>query len=344
MHSIFAPGYKQINREDKRLASMNEKRASDNHYYLDWLNSKDTERQAHETAAHAALQSEAKQGQQEIAQDYAQLRGQLMNTGNATPGVVSNPGESNSFDTSNEYSRDLASAGALRSKINDQIGTLETGAQVASGANFAFIAANEARRQADQWQAKQKLGDEKQQLRLNQAAEAAKEYSRLLDREVEKAQIRGQLKSSEAQAAIEAGKFGLDKQKLQLEIGKFGFEQNKFNRKFGLENEELQEKREHDQTTAALAGAKGREAKAKVSHGITNNIQENLGALSNRPKIKALIVNGHKAAAIKMLVKVFGSYTAAQAAVSLFENGGHFDAQTKQELLALGYIIPGNWK
>lgn len=349
IRAIYKPAFKQLGREEKRLMSISEKRKTDNQYYLTWLDGQSKQLQAHTEAANQGLLAAGKEAAADVNQGYEDLRQQLLATGQNTPGVVSNPGEANAFDVSGQAQRDRELVEAARSKTQSQIGSTNADAAMAGANNFALIAASEAQRVGDQWKGLSELGDSKTKLRLSKAADAAKEVSRLLDREIQKAQIRGQIRSAEAQAELEAARFGLDKSKFGLDVKEFNFEQEKSAKKYGLEkrkihNEERKINETHRYHTAEieLQQAKSHQEKMKASHKITAVIQEGISTIAANPNLKSKLQKNPDAVK-RRLMKILGSATAAHAAVELITMG-RLTSTTRQDLRQIGYIIPPRWR
>lgn len=342
MRAIYKPAFKQLGREQSRMMSISEKRKADNQYYLDWLNTQSKQLTAHQDAANAVLTASGTQASQEVEKGYTDLRDHLLATGESTPGVVSDPGDANAFDVSAQAQRDRELTAASRAQSQAQIASGGDSAALANANNFAVMAAAEASRVGDQWKALSEIGDAKTKLRLSKAADAAKETSRLLDREIQKTQIRGQLAASEAEAALKAKQFGLDLKEFGLDMSKFDFEQSKFNRKFGLENRELKERRQYHQAETALKQAGNKEDKLKASHKITGIIQEGISTIASNKNLQASLEKNPEKVK-RRLMQILGSATAANAAVELVTTGA-LNPTTRADLKQLGYIIPPKWR
>lgn len=342
MRAIYKPAFKQLGREQSRMLSISEKRKADNQYYLNWLNNQSQQLSAHQDAANSALLAAGQAAGQELEKGYTDLRDHLVATGESTPGVVSNPGDATAFDVSAQAQRDRELVNAQRAQTQAQVSSGQQASDLAGANNFATIAAAEASRVGDQWKALSELGDAKTKLRLSRAADAAKETARLLDREIQKTQIRGQLSASQAQAALEAKRFGLDLKEFGLDASKLNFEQSKFNRKFGLEKREAAETKSYHEAQTALKGAKSREDKMKASHKITAVIQEGISTIaSNKNLQKSLEKNPEKVK--RRLMQILGSATAASAAVELVTTG-KLNPTTRSDLKQIGYIVPPKWR
>jgi len=342
VRAIYKPAFKQLGREEQRMLSISSKRKNDNAYYLNWLDKKSQQLQAHQDAANAAILKAGADATAETGQAYQDLRADLIETGESTPGVVSNVGDATAFDVSGQASRDQALIESARNQTQGQLGAIEDASQMAAASNFAFIAGQEAKRVGDQWEALSKLGDAKQELRLSRAADAAKEISRLFDREIEKAQIRGQMSAAETQAMLEAKRFGLDVSKLELDREQFDFEQTESNRKFGLEKKKHQETVRWHNIEAQLKKADNKAEQRKANQKVTAIIQEGISTIASNPNLQRRLSKNPNAVK-QRLMKILGSATAASAAVELVGQG-KLNPTTRQDLRALGYIVPPKWR
>lgn len=342
MRAVYKPAFKQLGREQKRLVSISEKRKSDNAYYLNWLNTQAQQLQAHEDAANAALTQAGHEAQSEVTKGYEDLHSQLQQSGQEMPGVVSNAGQANAYDVSGAASTAAQQVGAERARSQAQIATTTGSGALASANNFAMIAAAEANRQADLWKNLSKLGDAKQSLRLNKAADTAKEVARLLDREVEKAKTRADIHANAVNAALAAGKFNLDKQKFGLDVSEFEYNKHKYNRKYRLEAAKAQETKSYHEAEVGLSKAKSHQEKAKESHKITHVIQEGISYIASHKKLNQSIAKNPESV-IQRLTKILGSSVAAHAAVELFTHG-KLNPTTRGSLEQIGYIVPPKWR
>ena len=244
MRTLYKPGFSQLSNEEKRIKSISEKRKSDNAYYLNWLTKQSDLLNASDEAARAQVNAAGQQVQQEVQKGWEAVSPAIEQDVNTQPGTVP---QTQSGDSSLLQAAAQAGANTVaeaRQETNDQLGTLQTGGQIGRAANFAEIAAMEAKRQSDQNENLTSIRNSRQELRQNRAAEASKRYAEGLDKEIEKAQARSQIAASEATAAIEAKRFGLDAQKANLEASEFNFEKGYKNRKLGFEK--LSQKQKHE--------------------------------------------------------------------------------------------------
>lgn len=265
MRTLYKPGFEQLSNEEKRVNSISEKRKSDNSYYLNWLNQQSELLNAHEDAARTQLLAAGQQTQNEVAQGWDDLHGQLAANASSEAGVTSDPASGIAINLSDEAHKSANDIADQRTATQDQLGTLQTGASLGHTINMAEIAALEGRRIADQDEGLTTVKNQRQELRLNRASEAAKTFKEGLDKEVEKAQGRASIAASEATAAIEAKRFGLDASKAKLDAEEFGFEKGYKNRKFGLEQRELAQKQAEAKIHRELEEGKLTQTEAKTA-------------------------------------------------------------------------------
>lgn len=265
MRTLYKPGFEQLSNEEKRVNSISEKRKTDNSYYLNWLNKQSELLNAHEDAARTQLLAAGQQTQQEVQAGWDQLHGDLASSMENTVGNVSNPAESTAFDVSDEALKSAHDVGDQRQASADQLSVLQTGASLGHTINMAEIAALEGRRLTDQDEGLSTIKNQRQELRLNRASEAAKTFKEGLDKEVEKAQGRASIAASEATAAIEAKRFGLDAKKANLDAEEFGFEKGYKTKKLGLETKEYNLDAEEQRIHKELEQGKLTQTEAKVA-------------------------------------------------------------------------------
>lgn len=373
-NAIYKPSFAQLQKEEARLSSVNAKRQADNELYKEWLTNKVAGLTAQQALGAAQVGAANQNDAATAVKNFEELHNNLVAGGNADAGSVSNPGEATAFDTTGAAQR----AGELGQVGDQQINEAithsnESGVNVQAN-TYAFAAANEAKRQAENWEQMGKLGDAKQQLQLSKAAEAAKAVEGLWNREIQKAQIRGGLKQGEAEALLAAEKLGLDTKKFGLEVGELGFAKEKFGteaeqterklgieekdsaftaKKFGLSVKEYEEdnwydhvKAEEEAAKIQISGSKtGKEAKAAAekkhiaNQKITARIQEGTSYITSHPQLQKAARND----AINALMKVLGSSVAASAAYEVYHQG-QLSPGFKKELKAIGYTPPPQWR
>jgi hypothetical protein len=177
---------------------------------------------------------------------------------------------------------------------------------------------------------------------LNRASDAAKEVSRLLDREIQKTQVRGDIASSQASAALEAKRFGLDLKEFGLDLAKFNFEQVESNRNYNLRKKDTLSKIMDRAVDNKADKQKQRQQKKEASRRITSRIQEGINTVASKPQLSNMLARNPKKV-VQRLMKILGSATAANAVVQLMTDG-RLSNTTKRDLKQIGYIIPQNWR
>jgi hypothetical protein len=201
INMTYKPELHDLDTQQTRVQAIAEKQRSDNQAYNAWLTTKSSQLDANATAADAALQ----QRQQEIAttagDQLANIRGQLVGQAQAREGVTTNPAQAGAFDTEAHGAQGISQVQNERIRTSQMIDSNAKAANTASASNFAFAAANEANRQSRLWKAMADIGDARQKAILNRAADSQKEVARLLDREIQKAQIRSTIKGNKAKLA-----------------------------------------------------------------------------------------------------------------------------------------------
>ena len=357
MRTLYKPGFAQLSNEEKRVNSISEKRKADNSYYLNWLTKQSELLGAHEENARAQVMAAGQQAQGEVQKGWEDLHGQLVADAGAEAGVTTLPGEAKAFNLSDESLKGAHDIQDQRTATQDQLSTLQTGASLGSAANFAEIAAMEGRRQGDQGEALSKIGNSRQELRLTRAAEAAKEFARGQDKEIEKAQARASIAASEATAAIEAKRFGLDAKKAALEGKEFNFEKGYKNRKLGFEKLSQQQKHEIEsgnltvaeaeeenrkkhvenegKTTPAEKAKSGEKQKAKNQQ-INANINTVLTQIQHNPKLQNMAGKNYQQLE-QILHNKYGYNPLAIAAGAQLYLNGEISPALKEKLRSVGY-------
>lgn len=211
INTAYAPAEKELSLQESRNKALSDKRAADNKVFLDWQTAQAAKLQAGAEQADAAVAARQQQIQSDLATQAAAAQQNVLAQAAARIGNVSNPAQSTALDLSNERLRGLDLLAAERTRTSQQIGTNAERNAKAQSNNFAIAAAAEARRVAETWAEASKLGDERQKLVLQKAADANKEAARLFDNEISKADKNRQY----AAAATELGiKSDIDAQKL----------------------------------------------------------------------------------------------------------------------------------
>lgn len=210
--TAYAPAEAELSDREKRIKNLDTKRKADNEYYLNWLKTRSSELQETARAAQGLFDSRQADIRNSLQSDLDAARntaGQV----SAAAGAQADPSQSLALANPAEDNRARANLAAEQSLANKQGLTNEGHLQFANAANFAIIAAEEAKRTANTWAQLQDLGDDKQKLVLSKAADSAKEVARLLEGEVGKAGS-----NREYLAALD--KLDIDRTKLDLSAKK----------------------------------------------------------------------------------------------------------------------------
>lgn len=236
MSSAYAPAEKELSNRERMIQSIGEKRALDNDRWTQWLNQRHGELQANAQAADAAILDRQKQIQGAMIAGQQQNLAEFVNMQNPT-GQVSDPRQSANVPQIIAQQQAQQAQNASSAELTSKIVGDNAGRQAATQANnFAFMAAMKAKDVADQWKALQDVADDKDKLKLQRGADSAKEISRLLDREIQKAQTRNEQN-------IAAASLNVKQQGLELEAGR------------------LSESSRHNMASEAAARARVRESK-----------------------------------------------------------------------------------
>lgn len=229
INKAYAPAEKELSLQETRTKALSDKRAADNKIFLDWQTAQSAKLQAGAEQADAAVASRQQQIQSDLATQAASAQQNLLAQAAAQVGSVSNPSQSKALDLSAERLRGLDLLSAERTRTSQLIGTNAERNAKAQANNFAIAAAAEARRVAETWAETSKLGDERQKLVLQKAADASKEAARLFDNEISKADKNRQY----AAAATELGiKSELETQKLAADAKEKALDRANDNAKF----------------------------------------------------------------------------------------------------------------
>lgn len=204
--TAYRPAEVELDQQEQRIQSLSEKRRLDNERFQTWLQTKSAELRANASAADQKL----REGQAAIAQQSADATGAMrQDLINAAQGTVSDPTQAKAFDTQPEVSRNAQLVAAHQTATEQQIHSGENQRQMAEASSLASAAAAEARRVSETWSALKDVSDERGKLRLGKAADIAQEVARLLDLEVEKANMNRDFNAV-------ADRLGLQRQELNL--------------------------------------------------------------------------------------------------------------------------------
>lgn len=235
----YKPVLADLNQADQRVRALDEKRATDLEHWRNWLKGESDKMLTASRTADERLQQDQENIQKDLAGIWSTAQEQAKANVQQETGYVSDPEQSNALDFSPEQQRDLQKIAAARTRTNEMIGTQQEGLARTSANNFAFMAAQDAKRISDTWNALKDVADERTKVKLTRAADMAGEVSRLFDQEIDKAQS-----NREFSAAL---------QKLGLDRAEFKFERKESNRAHKLAKRELKRKITNDQLDHRIA-------------------------------------------------------------------------------------------
>lgn len=194
----YKPTENELTQEEARVKSIDSKRQRDNQYYLDWLTARTAELNTHAKAADQQLLDQGKAIQGETAAQHAAARDQLVKSASATPGNVSEPTQAKAFDQTDESKKAVDTIANMRQQTANKVGSSQKRAASDQAINFAQIAAAESKRFSETANRLKDVADGRTKVALAKGADTAKEVSRLLDLEIDKADS-----SREFDAALE---------------------------------------------------------------------------------------------------------------------------------------------
>lgn len=187
--AAYAPAAKELDDEDRRIRALDEKRAVDERHFQEWLTAKSDRLMSEARVADQTLSDRQKEIADSVAQTWSAARAASADAVAAQPGLVSDPADSKALASlADAEKRSTDAVANQRAATAQAVSTGEKTMGITQAANLAALAAQQAKRQGETWSALGKVSDGRAKLRLDQAADAAKEVSRLLDNEVTKAQ------------------------------------------------------------------------------------------------------------------------------------------------------------
>lgn len=210
VNSAYRPAESELNRATARFRAIDEKRAADNRYYLDWLAKRQDQMNAAAQASQQQVFAAQQQRQTQLTDSMTNARQQLIQDGVRDPNAVSDPAQFKGFDFTPEMARDLAHVNAASMGLEHAVTAGTEARAVADASNFAFMRAQEAKRQGDLWNKLADIADSKNKIKLQKAADAAKEVSRLLDQEIAKAQQNRNYDAAVSKLQIDASRAKTD--------------------------------------------------------------------------------------------------------------------------------------
>lgn len=215
VNQAYKPVLTGLSQQARRIKALDEKRKTDAAHYQQWvadqLHSLDQNNARVESAliAHGSQvrtdRDAALQERQAAAVDTSQ---------DAAAGITSQRSDSTALDFGAETAKALANLDNSRLAMDEAIGRGRDRSAAASANTIALGAAAEAKRVADTWTALMDVADDKQKVKLQRAADRAKEVARLLENETGKAQT-----NREFDAAV--SKLNLDRAELRQDAKQF---------------------------------------------------------------------------------------------------------------------------
>lgn len=257
VETSYKPAEKELSQQEARIKAIDEKRARDNQFYLQWLSAQSAKMRSEAAAADQLIADRSRAVQDELRKNMSQLQNDIVAAANSRVGNVSKAtANTPALDLSANMAANNAEIANARQGQNLEAGISQQSQQLGAAANFAFMAAQEARRQADTWNALKDVADKRDKLTLQKAADIAKEVARLLDREIDKANANREF------GAVQA-RLGLDAAKLE--------ETRRSNRaKERIARGRLREQQRHNRATE-------RQDRAKLRETIRNNRRKDKG-------------------------------------------------------------------
>jgi hypothetical protein len=216
MRAIYRPGFADLRGQERRINAVSQKRAEDNRRYLQWLDTQGKQLMAHAQAADTELKSTQNQIQAQAAQSFIDLRDQLVDQGGHASGVT-NPADATAHDVTPEAQRAIGQVANERERSAQTMKTGKEMANIAQSSNFALMAASDAKRQADQYNALKDVASARQKLILERAAKTAEEVARMLDQEIAKGQARIDMRATAGQLALGLKEHRLGKKQFRLD-------------------------------------------------------------------------------------------------------------------------------
>lgn len=353
VRSAYKPTLKDISQQEKDANAFSQKRAIDNKYYLDWLNTQSAQLDAHAAAADATVRDQQAAIQGNAEQAMLAMRQQLMDQGNATAGNVSNEAEANAFNVTPEAVHAIGGLVNERALSEKMMGTNAQQQGIADKSNFALIAGSEANRQADLMQKLSDLGDERTKARLEQAGAQQAEVARLLTQEIDKAKAKVDMRNMAASQALANRAQNLEQKKYRFDVRSTFRDQQATNEDTRHDNHAQDaaqaETERHNQATEALtkkgivadqqkaADASAADAK-KQSQETTANIESGITYIKTAKGLK-----GESVRSLTQKLTNHGMDPLLASAAAQLATDGKLSPATIQKLKSIGYVIPPNY-
>lgn len=216
MRKAYKPVLTGLNQQSERIKALDEKRRTDNLHYQQWV----ADQLAALDKSKAAVDSTVQSHLDTVRADRSEALGQeqqdaLAGAGNyQNENVTSQRSDSTALDFSDETAQELTQLDNTRQTMDETLLRSTDRSAAASANTIALGAAREADRVSQTWEALMDVADEKEKVKLQRAADSAKEVSRLLDQEISKSQSNREFKAALA-------KLNLDKKGLQQDAHQF---------------------------------------------------------------------------------------------------------------------------
>jgi hypothetical protein len=328
--SAYKPAFTELTTEESTLRAIDAKRASDNRYYNDWLQSKAAQFQAAAASSAAAQASQGHDIAQQAASDYSNLRNQLVQS---NPGAVTNPNQQSQFDITPQAHRNLeliASARETNARAN--VAATDT-AQMASSANFSTIAMRESQRQGDLYKSMSAITTARQKLAAARTGDAQKEAARLLDREITKAQAAMTIQGQRAATRVQAASLGETTRHHKAQEAQ---DKAQLAHDIKYDNAKLTEDIRNHNLINAAKKVSGQQQKAKLNQAFRASVASTVTWMKSQHF--TTVADAMKAAQKKKGTDALISKAAAQLYLE-----GRIHGSALSSLQTIGFKIPNQW-
>ncbi len=223
--TAYAPARKELSTREKSIGFLDQKRATDDASYRQWLLGETGKLQAQARAADGALATQQQDIQRDLEEGIATSNADSLKRMSASAGGVSDPNQSAALNTTATDTRSRESVASRRSLQADMSKIGEDGRVLAGASLIAQQGARDAMRQADTWKAMAEVSGDREKLVLTQAADSASLVQDLLDKNVAKAQSSRELNLARVELGQKGASIAADiadaNRKFRLEKGKF---------------------------------------------------------------------------------------------------------------------------
>lgn len=210
VNKAYAPVTKTLDQQETRIKALDDKRETDLKNWRDWLTTETAKLEEQNITAQDQVRATQADIQDDVSDSWQRAEEGARDAADQRTGNVSDNQESLSLDLSAEELRGVSLVANERDRTESMIGANTESMARTSANSLAAMAAMDARRQADTWNALKDVADDKEKLVLERAAATSQEVARLLDTEIQKADSNRQF-----QAALQ--KLGIDLKELKFE-------------------------------------------------------------------------------------------------------------------------------